>query len=80
MKFTFLIAVHQVVNVEADWQEQVAPVSEASENLYSFSLCSAQRYIFSFPFSFFGLTTYLLFALELSRFFSVVALVKELIC
>jgi hypothetical protein len=79
MKFTFLMAVHQVVNVETDWQEPVAPVSEACENLYSLSLRSAQRHIFSFPFSFFGVMTYFLFALELSRFFSVVALVKELV-
>jgi len=79
IKFTFLTAVRQVVNVEADWQELVAPVSEACENLYSISLRSAQRHIFSFPFSFFGVTTYFLFALELSRF-SVVASVKELVC
>jgi len=70
IKFTFLImAVHQVVNVEGDWPELVAPVTEAWENLYSLSLRSAQRHIFSFPFSFFGVTTYFLFALELSRFF-----------
>jgi len=80
MKFTFLMAVHQVVNVEGDWPELVAPLSEACENLYSLSLRSAQRHIFSFPFSFFGVTTYFLFALELSRFFSVVASVKELGC
>ena len=74
------MAVRQVVNVEADWQELVAPVSEACENLYLLSLRSAQRYIFSLSFSFFGLTTYFLPALELSRFFSVVASVKELVC
>jgi hypothetical protein len=78
--FKGLMAVYQVVNVEADWQELVAPVSEACENLYSLSLRSLQRYIFSFPFFFFGLTTYLLFTLKLSRFFSVVASVKELVC
>jgi hypothetical protein len=80
MKFTFLMAVRQVVNVEADWQELVTPVSEKCENLYSFSLRSAQCHIFSFPFSFFGVMTYLLFALEFSRFFSVFISVKELVC
>jgi len=80
MKFISLMAVHQVVNVEGDWPKLVAPVSEMCENLYSVSLRSEERHIFSLPFSLFGVTTYFLFALELSRFFSVVASVKELVC
>ena len=73
------MAVHQIVNVETDWQERAAPVSEACENLCLLSLRSAQRHIFSFPFPLLGVTTYFLFALKLSCFFSVVASVKELV-